>query len=269
MKFLTTHRNKTTGKVNAQFRTKAFKFGDVLESERVRVISRYMLIAGKLSSGKTRYLTKLYENAEGIWRDQLRPFAHTNNGVVIADRVARGDDRPSYKMKRSEIGWTFPTPVFILANATQSEWIDLVHVAAWWDALDANAEMPYKKLKAHEKRAAIVEYLRVTRAVLFIDDIDKVSAKKIQFFKELLGAASRVVMTASTLNQIPQGLRMIITQNEESFQHVELTTDASFDATHFIMLFMIAISVMSGQWALAAFGSAIYGFANKGVKTKF
>lgn len=266
MKFLAMQKDKKTGKVNAQFREKPYKFGDVIGSERVRVSSRYVLIAGKLSSGKTRYLRRLHDSAEGIWRDQIRPYARTRNLDAIA---ARDDSRPAFDMKRSEIGWTFPTPVFILANGTQAEWFELPHVAAWWDALDANAEMPYKKLKAHEKRAAIVEYLRVTRAVLFIDDIDKVTVKKIQYFKDWLSVASRVVMTSSTLGQIPQGLRMIITQNEELFQQVDLTTDASFDATHFIMIFVIAISVMTGQWALAAFGSAIYGFANKGVKTKF
>jgi len=264
MKFLKLRRLKT-GRVAVSFPEKAYKFGDVIGNENVSVVKRYVLIAGKLSSGKTRYLSKINEQAEGIWKSQLRPYAATRNMSAIAIR----DGRPAINKKKSEIEseWTFPTPIFILANGTQSEWFELSHVAAWWDALGENVE--YKKLKTFEKRNAIIRYLKETRAVLFVDDIDKVSPKKIQFFKELLEAASRVVMTASSLNQIPQGLRLIITKKDELFQQIELTTDASFDATHFLMLFVIAISVMSGQWALAAFGSAIYGFANKGIKTKF
>jgi len=262
MKFLILGK-RGNGKVSASFREKAYKFGDVIGIESVQVRKRFLVIAGKLSSGKTRYLTKLCDNAAKIWSDQLRPYAHTRNAVAMASR----DDRPVFKVKSDDIGWLFPAPVLILANASQAEWLELPHVAAWWDL---QVEMPYKKLKAHEKRNAVVEYLKQTRAVLFIDDLDKVTPKKIQFFKDMLTVASRVVMTASSFNQIPQGLRMIITQNEESFQHVELATDASFDATHYVMLLVIMISVMSGQWALAAFGSAIYGFANKGkFATKF
>jgi hypothetical protein len=265
MKFLDIARRRN-GKVSASFREKAYKFGDVIGIECVQVRKRFLLVAGKLSSGKTRYLTKLCDNAANIWSDQLRPYAHTRNLTAMASR----DDRPAFNVRSSDIGWSFPAPVFILANASQAEWLELSHVAAWWDSQDKNAEMPYKKLKAHEKRNAIVQYLRETRAVLFIDDLDKVTPKKIQFFKDMLTVASKVVMTASALNQIPQGLRMIITNNDESFQHVELTTDASFDATHYVMLLVIMISVMSGQWAVAALGSALYGFANKGkFATKF
>jgi hypothetical protein len=173
-------------------------------------------------------------------------------------------------MSHAEIGWSFPTPVLIHANATQAEWIDLPHVSEWWDQQVENKDMPYKKLKTHDKRKAIVEYLKATRAVLFIDDLDKVPLKKIQFFKELLGVASRTVITAATLNQIPQGLRMMITKQDDQLQHIELTTDASFDATQYIMFIVIMISMLSGQWAVAAFTSAVYGLGSKGnFKTKF
>ena len=266
MKFLHVNKRKKNGNVSVTFREKVYKYGDVVGCETISKRTRYVLIDGKVSSGKTRYLGKMFAHAEGIWGSQLRPYAFTNNGDAKAVR----DDRPAFNVRSSEIGWTFPTPVLILANGTQAEWLELAHVAAWWDSKESNAEIPYKKLKAHEKRAAIIAYLRETRAVLFIDDLDKVTVKKIQFFKDLLLVASRVVMTASSLNQIPQGLRMIITARDDVFQHIELATDASFDATHYIMLLVMMITVISGQWAMAAFVSAVYGFSNRGkFATKF
>lgn len=264
MKFLAMRRDKNTGHVVAYIREKIYKFGDVVGSENISPKKRFIVMSGKTSSGKTRYMQRLYDDAEGIWRAQLRPYSFTDNRRAMKSR----DDRPAFNKKRGEIDWRFPTPVFIPVMSEQAQWLEHPHVIEWWNAQEGH-EL-FKKLKTHEKRGAVVEYLRVTRAVLFVDDLDKVSPKKLPFFKDMLNVASRVVVTSTTFNQIPQALRLIMMRDESWLQHIELTTDASFDATHLVMLLVIIACALSGQWAVAAFASAVYALINKGkFATKF
>jgi hypothetical protein len=255
-----------SGKPFAQrvtFREKAFKYGDVIGYECVSRKKRYTVISGKTSSGKSRYLKKLYDNAIGIWSTELRPYAYTKNQKALASR----DDRPVFRSKDEAVAWSFPAPVFIPVVSDQAEWLEQSHVAQWWDQCN---EQPFKKLKTFEKRAAVVSYLEATRAVLFIDDLDKVPTKKLQFFKDMLNVASRVVVTTTTLTQISQPLRLIIERDQMWMQHFELTTDASFDATHLIMILVVIVCAMSGQWAVAALASTLYALMNRGkFTTKF
>lgn len=265
MKFLHIRKNHKNGKVygrSALVVEKAFKFGDAIGTECLAVKKRFIVMCGKTNSGKSRYLTKLYDAAEDIWVNQFRPYSHSN--APSSEPRHRHPTKPVTKLRRAEVDaqWSFPKPLWIKLSDDQSSWIDNEYVVSWYEGI--NGENTYKKLKAHQKRTQILNYLKNNRAMCFIDDLDKCTVKRVQFVKDIISHAPKVICTCVTTNTIPQAIRMEITKDDEVAQIIQLTSDASFDATNIFMFMIIIVSALSGQWELAAFASAFTAYLAKG-----
>lgn len=203
--------------------------------------TRHLLIVGAHHSGKTRILHKLYEEAEAIWGKQVQPYAYTSK--------KRPKDKPMLKRHETleSIGWRFPEPVLLGGVNPLCQWTAHDGIAAWWEA--KTPDTPYRKVPAWKKPELIRDYLRDTRAVLFVDDAHKLTGRKLTLTKSYFGAAFRAVITADDENRIHPSLRVPLLESEP--QIVRLDTHAAYDATNMLMLFMILASFLAGSSELA------------------
>lgn len=107
-------------------RERARKFGPILE-ERVLSIKKDMLITGPNSSGKTRWLTKLDNQAEEIWHGKEKLFLRATEPLqrwyedprVIAMVAAKGRDwakLKSYERVDALITWIKSERVLLLID---------------------------------------------------------------------------------------------------------------------------------------------------------
>ncbi len=107
-------------------RERARKFGPILE-ERVLSIKKDMLITGPNSSGKTRWLTKLDNQAQEIWHGKEKLFLRATEPLqrwyedprVIAMVAAKGRDwakLKSYERVDALINWIKSERVLLLID---------------------------------------------------------------------------------------------------------------------------------------------------------
>ena len=150
-----------------ELKTKSGYGGAFIDSRTISKKSN-VLITGNHHSGKTRAIRKLYENAEQVWRDQLKPYKYTRATVATS--------KPMLKPNESGDAWKFPAAVFICGSAPMSKWLDHDGIAAWWDK--ENPAQPYAKIPAWKRCELLPKYLRATRAVLFVDDAHKLARRK-------------------------------------------------------------------------------------------
>ena len=73
MKFI---RINTGNRSQPELKTKTGYGGAFIDSKTISK-KHNVLITGNHHSGKTRAIRKLYENAEQIWRGQLKPYQYT------------------------------------------------------------------------------------------------------------------------------------------------------------------------------------------------
>ncbi|MEM7019157.1 MAG: hypothetical protein AAF512_17670 [Pseudomonadota bacterium] len=215
--------------------------GVVVEQQNVLKTKRYILITGAHHSGKSHMIMSLMEEAEGIWSVQCRPYAYSNN---------RGPDfgnKPMLQKGESREDWVFPEPLFLSMFKPLSQWCDHQGIAKWWDSKEP--DVPYQKLKAHQKVDILSRYLSETQAVLFVDDAHKASARKAQVLKECVCAAFRCVLTAEHENRITPSVRQVLMEAEP--QIIRLDTDVAYDATNIFMLLLMCGIMLAGSPELA------------------
>lgn len=223
-----------------KIRTKTNIFGKTTANETLSK-KRNILITGAHHSGKTRYLNRLYDDAEKIWKYQLKPYAYTRNGKV-------DKDRPMFKAGDDEKEWSFPESIFLCGIAPLGKWIDNDGFVEWWNT--AHPEQPFKKLSACKKVELLPVYLKETRAVLFIDDVHKLSGRKLQIAKMCLNASYRAVVTASDENRISPSIRRQFLESQP--QIIRLNTEVAYDATHVIMWLFVMLFLVVGLQEMAA-----------------
>jgi predicted GTPase len=101
MKYLTV---KSGGQ--PEMRTKSHYGGDITDSKVIRKTCN-VLITGAHHSGKSTTINRLYDDAETIWYNQVKPYKHSNN------RAALSHDKPMLKAGETLDDWQFPEPVFL------------------------------------------------------------------------------------------------------------------------------------------------------------
>lgn len=235
MKFLwfDTHNNHQP-KVRTKTHFMGTVKGDVTLSKKCN-----LLITGAHNSGKTRYLYKLHDNAENVWRSQIKPYQYTGTTGRKKPVLEQGDDGSS---------WVFPEPVYLCSLAPLSKWMDNDSIAAWWET--ANPEQPFKKLPAWRRIELLPVYLKDTRAILFIDDAHKLTGRKLQIAKLCLASAFRAIVTATDENRISPSIRRPFLETKP--QIVRLNSDVAYDATHLLIWFLVFILMVTGMTELAA-----------------
>ncbi|MEY3280246.1 MAG: hypothetical protein RL674_231, partial [Pseudomonadota bacterium] len=181
-----------------ELRTKTNYGGRVIEN---KIISKKtnLLITGSHHSGKTRAITRLYENAQNIWSAQIRPYAFTRNTKLLAT------DKPVLNQGESLADWKYPQAVFLCGISPMSKWVDHEGIETWWN--ENNPASPYQKIPAWKKTELIALYLRDTRAVLFIDNAHRLTGRKLVIAKECIANAYRAVIACSDENRLSPSIR--------------------------------------------------------------
>lgn len=230
MQFLKIKRRATrkradgTSFADASFVTKRRKFGETLSEETVSK-KRSLLVTGAHDSGKTRWIRRLYDEAPQIWGSKAKA-----------------------------------TPLLLESFSPLVAWCEQPCVAEWWDIkyhaeqkqepVPDTARVPWKSLKQHSRVEALTDYCQDTGAVVFVDDIHKLSGRKLQIARQCLVAARLFVVTASEEQRIPPNLRMVVLRREP--QIFRLDSEVSYDATNLFMWSFLAMCLVGG-WYEAAF----------------
>nr|VFJ68108.1 MAG: hypothetical protein BECKDK2373B_GA0170837_12068 [Candidatus Kentron sp. DK] len=196
------------------FIRKTRKYGKVLEEKTIS-LKRPIFVFGAHGSGKTHWLTRLYEHSALIWGSKIKAEA-----------------------------------LYLSALTPISAWVDGGPVGAWWDQADPNGNgARWSKLKAFEKVNALPRYVAETGAVVFLDDAHKLSGRKLDVAKRCLMPAKVWVVSANQENRIPPNLRVVLSGSNP--QIYKLSSDVAYDMTSILMWGLIALLVAGGMWELA------------------
>ena len=173
------------------------------------------LITGAADSGKSRWLSRLHEKWQPIWGSKIKA-----------------------------------EPVFISALQPLSSWTDAPYVEQWYEQRrESDPESKarsWRSLNQQQRADQLAEYIDATGALLFVDDAHKLTGRKLQAARACVLAARIWLIACSQENRLPPNLRTVVDRREP--QRTPLQTDASYDATAFVMWMMIALSVGIGWW---------------------
>ena len=197
------------------------KYGDVL-SEKGLSVKSSILITGANASGKSRWLERMHKEAATIWGGRAKH-----------------------------------TPIYLAAVQPIAAWVDVPHVAAWWDKkladkpneIEENRRRAYKQLRNWEKADAVAEYLEATNAILFVDDAHKLSGMKAEIARKCINTAKLWVVAASNEQRIRPGLRHPILNSKP--QTVHLDSDVAYDMTGPLMWAAATVAFIAGFYGLA------------------
>lgn len=198
------------------------------------------LIVGAADSGKTRWLQRLFERWEDIWGAKCK----------------------------SE-------PVYLSSLQPLSSWTDAPHVERWHEqqreAEKDSEEQTLKcwsQLNQQQRADRLADYIHDTGTLLFIDDAHRLTGRKLQAARACVLAAKVWLMTASQENRLAPNLRTIVERREP--QRTHLQSDASYDATNFVMWAMIAVTVGVGWWeaGLVLGGMKLLGSGRRAAKAE-
>lgn len=111
--------------------------------------------------------------------------------------------------------------------------------------------------------AALVEKAR--EAVVFIDDADRFTGKKLDVLKEILRSAKRIILSAKSENSLNKTIRETLRKRRMKEQVIDLQTAASFDATNWLFGVLI-VGLFVGGLPEAAMLIMAMRLMQKGVK---
>lgn len=235
MKFLTINHNNAS---QPELRTKTGYGGNLTNVETISK-QKNVLITGAHHSGKSRMINRLYEDAEAIWLNQIKPYKFTH--------AKTAHDKPILKQGETLDGWQFPEPILLNGMTPLGKWTDHEGVKEWYEAKSAGNE--YKKVPAHSRSELIPNYLKDTRAVLFIDDAHKLSGRKLMIAKQCIQSGYRVVIACSDENKLAPSIRRLFLETKP--QILRLNTDVAYDATHALIWAFVFFFVVTGMTELA------------------
>jgi len=96
--------------------------------------------------------------------------------------------------------------------------------------------------KQYVKFEALIE--KVKKSVLIIDDLDKITGKKLELKKDLIRNCKRYVVTAKGEENINRTIRNIMFKRRMKISTVQLTSKASVDATNILFaIFIIGLFI--------------------------
>jgi len=191
--------------------------------EQTLSLKRCQLIFGAHDSGKTRWLTRMHENWHGIWGAKIKA-----------------------------------EPVFLSALMPLSSWVDNSAVADWHDEQQKQAITKaeeagetyrprlWDNLNQQQKADRLADYVANTGALVFVDDAHKLTGRKLQIARACIISARIWLVTASQENRLPPNLRPVIDRRDP--QRTRLHTDASYDATSWLVWMLIVAALGVGWW---------------------
>jgi len=185
-----------------------------------------LMIYGINASGKSHKLQTIIRNKDALWKKEKKIiFKATDSLSEILYKNLDGDEETQ--------------KLLIADEDNEVEVIDVKKQYVKFDALMEKAK----------------------NSVLIIDDVDKITGKKLELTKDLLRHCKRFVLTAKSENSINRTLRNIIFRRKMKIATVQLSSKASVDATNILFAMFVlglfvsgmqeaAVLVMAGRFAM-------------------
>lgn len=173
-----------------------------------------LMIFGIEASGKSHKLSTIVRNADALWAKETKIIFKASDSLSeILHKNLDGDEE------------------------TQKLLITSPH--APMECVDENGEdlELYDVKKQYVKFNALLE--KAKNSVLIIDDLDKVTGKKLELTKDLLRNCKRFVITAKSEDNINRTLRSVMQRRKMKISIVQLSSKASVDATNILFAMFI------------------------------
>ena len=205
------YRKNGTKEITPLFITKGHKYGDVQKEIAVSK-KKNIIITGQHDSGKSKSLLKLYSEAFDIWGGQRR-----TKGRLYLNHLQ---------------------PV--------GEWYDSEEVKNWYNTKTSGL---WDKLKNYEKAKLLPDFCKEKKVILFIDNADRLTGRKLDIAKQCILSARSSVITVQAENRLSPSIRQILLASNP--QLLRLNSEVAYDATNIVIWSLIAVCVMAGMWELA------------------
>lgn len=194
-----------------------------------------IIIYGKAAAGKSKEISKLWEQKQEIWDDNKFNFiwfSGTDSITEILHKNLTDEDNAKFSEDKLE------------------EYLD-------FDIdLDEHINKQYIKLRILSEKAK--------SSILFMDDTDKLTGKKLEIAKELLRNSKNFIITATDDHTINKTIRYQVLRKNPTI--IDLNTSTSYDATNIVFVVFIlglfttgmyemAMLVMAGRFALKGMGN--------------
>ena len=183
-----------------------------------------LIIYGIEASGKTQKLSTIVKNVDELWKKETKIiFKATDSLSEILHKNLDGDEETQKLLITDED----------IANIDDVE--DLA------DILDVKKQ--YVKFEALNEKAK--------NSILIIDDVDKLTGKKLELTKDLLRNCKRFVLSAKSEDSINRTLRNIMFKRKMKITTVQLTSKASVDGTNILFAMFLLGLLISGMPEMA------------------
>ena len=194
-----------------------------------------VIIYGKAAAGKSKEISKLWEQKQEIWDEKKYSFiwfSGTDSITEILHKNLTEEDNAKFSEDKLE------------------EYLD-------FDIdLDEHINKQYIKLRILSEKAK--------SSILFMDDTDKLTGKKLEIAKELLRNSKNFIITATDEHTINKTIRHMVIRKRPTL--IDLNTSTSYDATNIVFVVFIislfttgmyemAMLVMAGRFAMKGMGS--------------
>lgn len=188
-----------------------------------------LMIYGINASGKSHKLQTIIRNVDALWQKEDKIIFKATDSLSEILHKNLPNDKEVQQLLTCNI-------------ETHEEEIELIDIK-----------------KQYIKFEALME--KSKNSVLVIDDVDKVTGKKLELTKDLLRNCKRFVLTAKSEDSINRTLRNIIFKRKMNIATVQLTSKASVDATNILFAAMVlglfasglheaAILIMAGRFVM-------------------
>jgi len=132
--------------------------------------------------------------------------------------------------------------VYINCNDSVSDWIYHNIGECYDEYLDEESD----RQSLYNKIQALVNYSQ--KAIIFIDDLQKASGRKLEVLKDIIRGSKHFIATATSKHHINKTILKIMGKGYREFQ---LSTETAKDATNvFLVVFVMAL-VLTGNTELA------------------
>lgn len=191
-----------------------------------------LMIYGINASGKSHKLQTIVRNVDELWKKETKIIFKATDSLSEILYKNLDDDEETQKL-------LITSPHAVDADGEEVEVIDVKKQYIKFDALMEKAK----------------------KSVLIIDDVDKLTGKKLELTKDLLRHCKRFVLTSKSEDSINRTLRNIIFKRKMKISVVQLSSNASVDATNILFAMMIlglfaagleqaAVLVMVGRYIM-------------------
>lgn len=204
-------RKNGTKEITPLFITKSHKFGQVREEITISK-KKNILITGDHDSGKTKSLNKLYEHALDIWGGQAKT--------------------------KGKLYFDYLQPI--------GEWYDSPALAHWYTKKTGHL---WHRLKNYEKAKLLPQYCKENKVILFLDNADRLTGRKLSIAKQCILSAKITIATVQAENQLPPSIRRVLLDSSPQF--LRLSSELAYDATNVLIWVLIAACISAGMWEAA------------------